>query len=195
MTTETLDKKTPLISLLDRIREYIGACMYSNNELPTDIIKFRGGLLLAEVYSELYIVHANRQKNIGAYFDNNALHNNLEYIIAIEKLQQRISEFYPYRSENNDKNVTEGIRNLYNNGISVVFPNVKDSKIWKAERDRQHEDENRPYLYGRVFREAHESLDDETSKYYAFETQYDGLVGPPNLIQYILDFQSSLQNT
>lgn len=195
MITEKLDKKIPLFALLERLGDYIDACIYSNDEIPAEIIKFRGGLVLAEVYSELYMVYANRQKNIGAYFDNNALQNNLEYIIAIEKIQQRISEFHPFLLGSNDKDLINNIRSLYNNGRSVVFPNIKDTQVWKAERDREDEDKNRPYLFGRVFREAHECMDDEISKHYAFETQYNGMSNNPNLIQYILDFQCSTQNT
>ena len=152
----------------------------SIEEQNINLLKLHIMLLTAEIYEYTRQYVINRDALLSEYFGEMTLRQCLENVVEIEKLQRRIPMtmmLHPLSVssvliENEDENSCQTdhlSNNLYNNykclhenGLSEFFdnkPSIAHSVLWCSQRD-----DDKHYMFGRLFAKAKEPLEDNDNK-------------------------------
>ena len=193
--------------LMKRLHNYFDDSNYlihSFEEQNLSLLKLQTILLTAEIYdyTRQYIIH--REDILSEYFSEMTLKQCLMNVVEIEKLLELIPinvychSFQPYSAtfENDVENSSHTDHRSYNQyedyiclhekGLEVYFdkiPSLAHSVIWCEEID-----DDKHYMFGRLFSKAKETLDENDKKERASDPEqlaYHNVLQQRNLSRHI----------
>lgn len=179
-------------SLMERLHSFFDDASiraFRPDEQPIPLFKFQCLMLAGEIYEFVRLYAINREEHLSEYFSALTLRQCLEYVVAVEKLQEQMGdirqlfEMYDMRVHiGRIANPTEpchapglGIserindyKRLHENGINGFDeqPTIGHSLLWGATSN----DEVR-YKYGRLFSKAKETLDDSGNSNHSLDPE------------------------
>lgn len=168
-------------SLIERLHSYFDDAnmrAFRPDEQPIPLFKFQCLILTAEIYEFVRLFAINREEHLSEYFSALTLRQCLEYVVAVEKLQEQVDnlhqlfEMYDMRVQirkiadipnvqhTQGLGISERINDyelLHKNGLDGFDkqPSISQSLLWGAASGDEVQ-----YKFGRLFSKAKEPLDD-----------------------------------
>ena len=84
-------------SLIERLHSYFDDAnmrAFRPDEQPIPLFKFQCLILTAEIYEFVRLFAINREEHLSEYFSALTLRQCLEYVVAVEKLQEQVDNLH-----------------------------------------------------------------------------------------------------